>query len=387
MRTTRQNPSWTVTRMLVNALVSLAASGLLSGAVWAQTDFNSEQGPGAGVFGPGPGCNLFPASPSVGASVPLSYFGPPPSESNPSLVGPVQLLRSGTVDATKGTITLPLYLGYMAGSNTKVWYILTDVDDQEVATLLGLNFSAKLTFAANGARTANFDSQGRLIFDHGTVDFSPDRRVVPGPADAPFPPVEAQPGAVGSADYSPLVRVLNAGGVIYNAPIVAFGVAAADITFPNGGVDYRKVHDEVVAIDPSPGKQTVTLSLVNGFSFGRPVWYLTMDCSTPTCAAIEHNTFAPLLQQIVTGFDDSFPSPVERIFIATNGPSEGDATTPNARGSLRICSTATARIIPSAASRRSRPIIARSGMPSSSSGRPTPSLKATAGNSAKSSKS
>jgi hypothetical protein len=43
--------------------------------------------PSPGVFGPGPGCNLFPAPASVGASVPLSYFGPPPSESNPSLVG------------------------------------------------------------------------------------------------------------------------------------------------------------------------------------------------------------------------------------------------------------------------------------------------------------
>jgi hypothetical protein len=36
-------------------------------------------------------------------------FGPPPSETNPSLVGPVQLLKSGTVDHQKGTITLPLY--------------------------------------------------------------------------------------------------------------------------------------------------------------------------------------------------------------------------------------------------------------------------------------
>jgi hypothetical protein len=332
MQTTPQNPAWKVTGVLVRALVSLVASGLLYGAVWAQTDFNSEQGPGAGVLGPGPGCNLFPAPPSVGASVPLSYFGPPPSASNPSLVGPVQLLRSGTVDVAKGTITLPLYLGFIRGSNTQVWYILTDVDDQEVATSLGLNFSAKLTFAANGARTGSFDSRGSLIFDRGTVDFSPDRRLVPGPADAPFPPVEAQPGAVGDADYSPLVQVRNAGGVIYNAPIVAFGVEAADITFPNGGVDYRKVHDEVVAIDPSPNKQTVTLSLVNGFSFGRPLWYLSMDCSTPTCAAIEHNTFAPLLQQIVTGFDDSFLSPVERIFIATNGPSEGGCDNPMRQG-------------------------------------------------------
>ena len=60
------------------------------------TTFNSDQGPGPGPIGPGPGCNLFPAPPSVGATVPLSYFGPPPSDVNQSFVGPVQLLRSGT---------------------------------------------------------------------------------------------------------------------------------------------------------------------------------------------------------------------------------------------------------------------------------------------------
>src|SRR5216683_2639211 len=80
--------------------------------------------PGPGPIGPGPGCNLFPAPPSIGAAVNLSYFGPPPSETNPSLVGPVQLLKSGTVDDQKGTITLPLYQGSVQGK--KVWYILTD---------------------------------------------------------------------------------------------------------------------------------------------------------------------------------------------------------------------------------------------------------------------
>src|SRR5580704_17723533 len=57
----------------------------------ASTTFNSEQGPG-------PGCNLFPAPASIGTSVPLSYFGPPPSDTNRSLVGPVQLLDTGVVD-------------------------------------------------------------------------------------------------------------------------------------------------------------------------------------------------------------------------------------------------------------------------------------------------
>ncbi len=77
----------------------------------APTTFNSEQGPGPGPIGPGPGCNLFPAPASIGTSVPLSYFGPPPSDTNRSLVGPVQLLDTGMVDVAHGTITIPLYLG------------------------------------------------------------------------------------------------------------------------------------------------------------------------------------------------------------------------------------------------------------------------------------
>ena len=292
--------------------------------------FNSDQGPGPLAIGPGPGCNLFPAPPSVGATVPLTYFGPSPSETNPSLVGPVQLLKSGTVDATRGTITLPLYLGHMKGSKKNVWYILTDVDDPNVAAELGLNFSAKLTFASNAARTATLAADGTLVFDKGTVDFSPVRSIVPGPAGAEFPPVSAQPGAVGDADYSPFVQVTNAGGVIYNAPIVAFNVDASQISFPDGNVDYTKVHDEVVAIDPI--NQTVTINLINGFSFGRPVWYISMDTSIPLGAAIEHNTFAPLMAQLHLGTDDSFSSPIERIFIGTNGPESGGCNNPLRQG-------------------------------------------------------
>lgn len=292
--------------------------------------FNSDQGPGPGPIGPGPGCNLLPAPPSVGATVPLSYFGPSPSETNPSLVGPVQLLKSGTVDAAHGTITLPLYLGHMKGSGKNVWYILTDVDDPNVAAELGLNFSAKLTFASNAARTANLAADGTLVFDKGKVDFSPVRNIVPGPAGAEFPPVSAQPGAVGDADYSPFVQVTNAGGVIYNAPVVAFGVDANQINFPNGNVDYSRVHDEVVAIDPFA--QTVTINLINGFSFGRPVWYISMDTSIPLGAAIEHNTFAPLMQQLHLGTDDTFSSPIERIFISTNGPESGACNNPLRQG-------------------------------------------------------
>ena len=75
---------------------------------------------------------------------------------------------------------------------------------------------------------------------------------------------------------------MNAGGVIYNAPMMAFDVGANEINFPNGGVDYTKVHDQVLAIDPI--NMTVTLNVINGFSFGRPVWYLSTETSIPLAA-------------------------------------------------------------------------------------------------------
>ncbi|GAC1674931.1 MAG: hypothetical protein NVS9B2_24720 [Steroidobacteraceae bacterium] len=262
--------------------------------------------------------------------MPLTYFGPSPSTTNPSLVGPVQLLNSGTVDAKHGTTTLPLYKGRLAGTNKLIWYILTDVDSSAVAAVLGLNFSTKLTFASQAARTGNLDADGNIVFDKGTVNFAPKRSIVPGPAGAEFPPKSFAPGSVGDADYSPFVRIVNAANVIYNAPMVAFDVDASQIHFPNGNVDYSKVHDQVVAIDPI--NMTVTLNLINGFSFGRPVWYLSLDTSIPLGAAIEHNTYAPLMGKLLLGHDDSFASPVERIFISTNGPQTGACSNPLRQG-------------------------------------------------------
>ena len=290
---------------------------------------NTAQGPGPAPLGPGPGCNVFPASASIGTAVPLSYFGPPPSTVNQSLVGPVQLLDTGQIDSTVGTITIPLYLGHMK-SGQNVWYILTDVDDPGVAAELGLNFSAKMSFMGNAVRTANIDQNADLVFNAGTVDFSATRSVTPGPAGSEFPPIDYQPGAIGDPNYSPYIQIANAGNVIYNAPIVAYNVNASDINFPNGNVDYSKVHDEVVAIDPV--NMTVTIQLINGFSFGRPVWYMSMDASIPLAAAIEHNTYAPLMAALHLGDDDSFSSPIERIFIATNGAEDGQCNNPLRQG-------------------------------------------------------
>ncbi|MGB8988014.1 MAG: hypothetical protein WCC37_15545 [Candidatus Sulfotelmatobacter sp.] len=279
---------------------------------------NSAQGFGALARDQGhPGCDLFPAPANIGTNVGLSYFGPPPSTINQSLVGPVQLLNTGQVDATPGTITIPLYKGTVKSTGKTAWYILTDVSDEGIAQELGLNFSAKMKNINTAARTGNLGPDGNIIFDKGTVNFAPERNIVPGPDGAEFPPKSFAPGEIGDANYSPFVTIVNGGGVVYNAPMIAYDVDASDINFPNGHVDYTKVHDAVQAIDPI--NMTVTLALVNGFSFGRPVWYISMDASIPLAAAIEHNTYAPLMGKLLLGNDDSAGSPIERIFIATNG--------------------------------------------------------------------
>jgi hypothetical protein len=46
---------------------------------------------------------------------------------------------------------------------------------------------------------------------------------------------------------------------------------------------------------------TVTLNLANGFSFIRPVWYLSADATIPLEAAIGHNTYAQLMGNFVLG--------------------------------------------------------------------------------------
>ncbi len=267
--------------------------------------------------------SVAPAPASVGADVPLTYFGPAPSTFDPELVGPNQLLRAGTMDLEASTITLPLYEGQLADGR-KVWYILTDTDNKGNADALGLNWAPKLTYTdvGRGARTATLEQNATLTFENGTVDFGPERMVVPGPAPNAFPPTNATPGSVGDEYYSPLVRIVNAGGAIYNAPMIAFNVSREELNFSNGTPDYSIVHDKVVGIDLT--NNTVTIALTQGFSFAKPVLYLSTDASVPLAAALEGATYAPALGSIPVGGDDSAFSGVERIFVFTNGPTGVD---------------------------------------------------------------
>ena len=219
------------------------------------------------VFAQG-GDDIKPAPPSIGADIPVTYFGPAPSSVQKELVGPVQLLKSGEIDENKGTITLPLYKGQTKDGKS-VWYVITDTNDKGNADALGLNYSAKLTYTSvgKGARTAKLEKNGTLTFDSGTVNFAPEHVVKPGPKTNPFPPTEFKPGSVGDANYTPLVRVTNAGGFIYNAPVIAFGVSAEQINFCKKSPDYKLVHDKVISICPEGNGGTVTLALTPGFTW------------------------------------------------------------------------------------------------------------------------
>ncbi len=326
------------------ALAALSAA-IFAGAAIADDDFGrAGNGPGPAANGPGPGCNLIPPEASTGTKVDISQFPLPDSLTDPELAGPVQLLRSGKFDLPieqltgvnvpngkpRGTITLPLFKGAVnTPSGPKpAWYIILDAGNQAEAERLGVNFSKKLPNAGSAARPATRRSDGTFLFESGLVDFSPNRVVVAGGhGDRAFPPKQAQPGSVGDADYSPLVRV---DGIVYDAPIVAAAVDDDDINFPNGNPDYKLVHDQVVAIDPA--HRTVTLSLINGFSFGKPVLYISTEASDPTVSAIEGNTFAPRMHRLEVGIDDIARSAVERIFIATNGASNGGCANPQRQG-------------------------------------------------------
>ena len=268
-------------------------------------------------------------TPGVGASVPETYFGPMPSEVDKNLVGPVQLLRSGTMSEDAMSITLPLYRGQMTDDRS-VWYILTDTTDRANAEGLGLNFASKLAYADVGqaARNATLEADTTLTFASGSVDFAPERNVVAGPADAPFPPAEAQPGSVGDENYTPLVRVRNQPGTpIYNAPVVAFDVSPEEISFCDGSPDYSLVHDRVLSICPETGENgggTVTIALTPIFSFARPAVYMSTEASDAMVAALDMGTFAPALGDIATGRDDSAFSAIERLFVMANGPTGAD---------------------------------------------------------------
>lgn len=264
-----------------------------------------------------------PAPPSIGADVPLTYFGPAPSDVDPRLIGPVQLLTSGVIDFDNTTITIPLYRGFYTDGELH-WFVLTDTTDEGNAKALGLNFASKLQYVtAESGATARLANRSVLVDRTGKIDFAPNFSLVPG-EESPFPPSSFSAPQVGDEQYSPYVRLPATGGHVYNAPVVAGDAQASALNEWCDGIpdSAREVadlvlHSKVVRI--CPRDFSVTLSLTPGFSFAKPVLYLSMDANDEMGAAMEETTFAPRLANLKVGGDDSAFSAVERLFATTNG--------------------------------------------------------------------
>lgn len=202
------------------------------------------------------------------------------------------------LDRDNGTITLPLYEGRHDGA--RVWYVVTESSDQDDARRRGVNLSRPLANALGTRAVQAAPVVDGLLHFTGTVDFSPQRVVLPGP-DA-FPPTTAKAGAVGDADYSPLVT--TDGAVVLNASQVA---------------NASGMHDAITAIDLD--KRTVTLDTLNGFYDDKRVQYLHQEASVELVAALEGSTWAPNLDAAPgLGVFDAERSARAAIIPVVNGP-------------------------------------------------------------------
>ena len=204
-------------------------------------------------------------------------------------------IPSAVVNAD-GTGTFPLYRGTSQGRN--VWYILLNSSDGNDAGQLGVGQVNKLanvrgTLAVQKVRATN----GVIDFPK-TVDFAPQRIVVPGPQG--FPPDRAEPGAIGQPGYSPLIEMPD--GTVRNAPHIANDSGRADkalvVDFAGGRVRYR---------------------LSDGFVNGKANKYISTDASDPTAATLENSTFAPALNAAPFAGGDGTDSSRATLVAFVNG--------------------------------------------------------------------
>lgn len=185
------------------------------------------------------------------------------------------LLGAATENSEDDTATLPIAKG-VDEDGQEFWYVITEASNQKTARDLNVNTSKKL----GNARDTGAVQQGRFVDGvltvEATVDFSPERVVVPDPVIG-FPPLAAAPGSIGEVGYSPLVQLPN--GVVLNAPHIANDTG---------------IHDKVVgALDET--NREATFQETEGFYDGKEIYYISFDVSNPDVAALEAATYAPEL--------------------------------------------------------------------------------------------
>ena len=219
------------------------------------------------------------------------------------------LFVRSAVEGAGNTAIFPLRHGTSHGQT--VYYVVLDTSDGNLSDALGVNESQKLANARGTAavQKVSLNADGTVAFP-ATVDFSP-VHAVQGTPGTGFPPVQAVPGSVGQAGYSPLIQLPN--GTVENAPQI--GNASG-------------WHDKVVTVNIAGG--TVTLHETNGEQGGRAVRYVSTDASDPAIAALEGSTYAPALAAPPFAGGDGTDSARASLAAFVNG--QTGATNPNRQG-------------------------------------------------------
>jgi hypothetical protein len=214
-----------------------------------------------------------------------------------------ELFIASAIEHADDSVTLPLRRGVSAAGE-EIWFVILDTSDGKDAAALGVNQASKLSNARGTAAVMKVRvlTDGTIQFP-ASVDFSPERRVVPGSAG--FPPDVAEPGAVGEPGYSPLIQLPN--GVVRNAPQVANRTGKAD---------------KVVAIDFAG--RTVRFQETHGFAGGKAVRYVSTDASDPVAAALENVTFAPSLNAAPSAGADGTDASRASLAAFVNGQTGAD---------------------------------------------------------------
>jgi len=209
---------------------------------------------------------FLPADVTLGSA---SFFDPP------TVQGPTSFKEN----SGPTVVTYPLNHG--SSHDRRVDYVITDASNLSVAKALGVNYVPKLAQALGTAAVQNSTSAigaGNGIEFPASVDFSPQHIITPDPVTG-FPPIAAQPGAIGETGYSPLVLVNFRGtDVVLNAPQIANATGQAD---------------KVISIDLA--HQVVNYKETDGCYDNESVHYASFDASDFGAAAIEDVTYAPAL--------------------------------------------------------------------------------------------
>ncbi len=228
------------------------------------------------------------------------------------VVGDTEVFLDSAIDLNEedGTITLPLFRGQHNGID--VYYIVTESSDRDDARTRGVSWSPKLANALGTPAVQRVSVVDGIVQFKGSVDFTPERVVVPGPNG--FPPADAAPGSTGDANYSPLISLGNR--VVLNAPQVARS-------------DQSSLHDSVHSIDFST--MQVTLELVPGLYHGKGILYISTDASDFATAALEAATFAPRLDT-APGLGSNDPATSARAAIVPFVNAETGIDNPQRQG-------------------------------------------------------